>query len=222
MPEEDAQIVVHVTESPKHLVSLDTEDERVSMSLRNGAQYGDVSSDNYGYVEMEVYVTIELDDSTGDYYLDGAGFSVKTASGADVELENNIDISKGSYITISFIMPDEEVIITPSVAQYPKFVPTLTENAKKYFIFREGMSSWSNEIDITQGLKEGTTVYVFLNGSDEIDTETSNYVLKVYLDSDPNELVREEYTFSGNNDWTSYQVPGEAYTVDLVITPIEE
>ena len=221
MPEEDAQIVVHVTESPKRLVSLDTEDERVSMSLRNGAQYGDISSDNNGYVGMEVYVTVELDDPTDDYYLDGAGFSVKTASGKDVELENNIDVSKGSYITINFIMPDEEVIITPSVAQYPKFAPTLTENAKKYLIFKDN-GFLGNEIDITQGLKAGTTILAYLNGSDEIDIENFDYVLRISLDSDSSELVRDEYTYTSNTGFASYQVPGEAYTVDLLITPKAE
>ena len=221
MPEEDAQIVANLTEAPKHLVSLNTDDGRITMSLRNGQSYGDVSVDNNGYVGMEIYVSVELDDPAGDYYLDGAGFSVKTASGADVELESSIDTSRGSSITIRFIMPDEEVIITPSVSQYQKIVPTLTETAQKYFVFKEGSSSSSNDIDLTAGLKEGTKVYVHLNGSPEIDVDNYDYTLRVYLTKDPESLVRDEYSFYSRTDWISFVTPNEAYTVDLVITPIE-
>ena len=220
MPEGDAQIVVHVTENPKHLVSLDTDDERITMSLLNGQSWGEPSADNNGYVGMEVYVTVELDDPTGDYYLDGAGFSVKTASGSDVELESSIDISRGTSIEIRFIMPDEEVIITPSVSQYQKIVPTLTETAQKYFVFKEGSSSSSNDIDLTAGLKEGEKVYVHLNGSSEIDVDNYDYTLRVYLTKDPESLVRDEYSFYSRTDWISFVTPNEAYTIDLVITPV--
>lgn len=219
MPEEDAEIVLHLTESPKHLVSLDTEDERVTMSLLNGQPYGDPSADNNGYVGMEIYVTVELNDLTGDYYLDGAGFTVKTASGADVKLESSIDTSRGTSITIRFIMPNEEVIITPLVSQYKKIVPTLTETAQKYFVFKDGSSSYSNEIDLTAGLKEGTKVYAHLNGSPEIDVDNYDYTLRVYFTDDPDSLVREEYSFYSATDWISFDTPNEAYTIDLVITP---
>ncbi len=85
MPSENAEIVFDMTEEEKHPITLNSTDERISMTIREGdSSWGDTYEQ--GYVGHRMNVEIRLDDETEAEYLDGSQFKVQTASGTDVEL----------------------------------------------------------------------------------------------------------------------------------------
>lgn len=212
MPSADAEIVLTVTEEAKHPITLSTEDDRISLTIKENS-YGEEFEQ--GYVGHSIYATVTLTDSTGNYYLDASEFTIKTASGADVELENTL--YDGKEVLIRFTMPDEEVIITPVVAQYETYVATLTDNAKAYIASYNLDSKYGTELDPTAGYKETTKITV--TSAATLDTDNYTYTLYVYYLNGEEEVKVYENTFSYAGDYWSFNVPASDYVIDVVVTP---
>lgn len=216
MPSKNAEIVFDMTEEEKHPITLNSTDERISMTIREGdSSWGDTYEQ--GYVGHRMNVEISLDDETEAEYLDGSQFKVQTASGTDVELLSDISTLKSSTINVKFIMPAEEVIITPATAKYPTYTPTFVGEVEQNITFRDGYSSDSNIVDLKNGVKAGTRVIAFLN--ETADTTNYNYSIAGYtMDGETKDYFRSEYTFYRAGDYISLEIPDSDFYVELIIT----
>lgn len=217
MPDEDVTITAVLSEEEKHPITLNTTDERITYTIKDEAgSYGETFEQ--GYVGHEINVEIRLNDPTGVSYLDGSKFEVKTASGADVQIED-ISTIKSSTINIRFTMPDEEVIITPTVGQYELAMPTFVGEIEEYIVFKDGYS-WGDTIDITQGVLPGKKITACIQNA---DLDNYDYTINVYLVGDETKescMTRgKPYTYQYSNDSESFIVPDGNFVVELTITP---
>ena len=217
MPAEDAEIVLDLTEEEKHPITLNSTDDRISMTIREGdSSWGDTYEQ--GYVGHRMNVEIKLNDPNEIEYLDGSQFKVQTASGTDVELLNDITTFKSTTLNIKFIMPAEEVIITPVTAKYPTYTPTFVGEVEQYITFRNGYGSNAPIVDLNNGVKAGTTIVAWLN--DNAQTDTNKYTITGYtMENDVKKYFREEYSFHYTGDYISLSIPDSNFYIELIITP---
>ena len=214
MPSADAEIVLTVTEEAKHPITLGIEDERLSVVIREQNGYGEEFDE--GYVGHNLYVTITLNDPTGNYYLDAENFTVKTKGGVDVETNSPFN---GTSVTFNFTMPDDEVVITPAIAQYQTYTPTYVGEVAQYLYFTNG-SDKTDVIDPTNGYKQGKSMRIWLK--DDAD-DTKEYTVNVYyMDGETkvsamSSTYKDGYTFYRPGDWISFSVPAADYVIELTI-----
>lgn len=214
MPSSDASIAITVTEEAKHPITLGTEDERLSIVIREQNGYGEEFEQ--GYVGHNVYVTVSLNDPTGNYYLDAEKFTVKTKGGVDVETNNPVN---GRSVTFNFTMPDDEVIITPAIAQYETYAPTYVGDVTQYLYFSNG-SEKTDVIDPTDGYKQGRSIRIWLK--DDADDSKKYTVNVYYMDGETkvsamSSAYKDGYTFYNPGDWISFSVPAADYVIELTI-----
>lgn len=219
MPDEDVTITAVLSEEEKHPITLNTTDERITYTIKDEAgRYGETFEQ--GYVGHEMNIEIRLNDPTGVSYLDGSKFEVKTASGADVQIED-ISTIKSSTINVRFTMPDEEVIITPTVGQYELAMPAFVGDVEDYIVFKDG-SSWGNTIDITQGVLPGKEICIT---NQNANFDAFEYSINVYLASDETKTNLIDYSYGTPSTIDSsykslyFTVPDGDFVVELTITP---
>lgn len=216
MPDSDVSLSIVISEKAKHAFALEAgTDSRVSVVVREeGTSYGE--GFEMGYEGMALTATFELDDDSGDYYIDADSIKITTASGKNVEITNYP--ASGDMTKVNFVMPSEDITFHVEVKQYEKYALTVID-PNGYLKFNEGYSGPT--VTDFSGFKENTSLKVVISG-DDLNFDANTYEIYIYrtsLGKENGELSGFPKKFSYSGDYWTFTTVDEPLTVELVITP---